>query len=84
MARQVGRELQRIRRLPTGSSELGYVEGKNIIVEYRFGENSMEGLRDLAADLAGLKLNLILAVGTSAAKVAQQAGSSKSDHIHVR
>src|SRR5262249_43821333 len=56
-----------------GLRELGYVEGKNIIVEYRFGENSMERLRDLAADLAGLKLNLILAVGTSPAKAAQQA-----------
>src|SRR5262245_13082747 len=32
-----------------GLRELGYVEGKNIIVEYRFGENSMERLRDLAA-----------------------------------
>src|SRR6516225_1467792 len=52
-----------------GLRELGYVEGKNIIVEYRFGENSMERLRDLA----GLKLNLILAVGTSPAKAAQQA-----------
>jgi len=40
-----------------GLRELGYVEGKNIIVEYRFGENSMERLRDLAADLAGLKLS---------------------------
>src|SRR5215467_15752648 len=56
-----------------GLRELGYVEGKNIIVEYRFGENSMERLRDLAADLAGLKLNLILAVGTSPAKAGQQA-----------
>jgi ABC transporter substrate binding protein len=59
-----------------GLRELGYVEGKNIIVEYRFGENSMERLRDLAADLEGLKLNLILAVGTSAAKAAQQAAST--------
>ena len=56
-----------------GLRELGYVEGKNIIVEYRFGESSMERLRDLAAELAGLKLNLILAVGTSPAKAVQQA-----------
>jgi hypothetical protein len=59
-----------------GLRELGYVEGKNIIVEYRFGENSMERLRDLAADLESLKLNLILAVGTSPAKAAQQAAST--------
>ena len=56
-----------------GLRELGYVEGKNIIVEYRFGENRIERLLNLAADLAGLKLNLILAVGTSPAKAAQQA-----------
>jgi len=53
-----------------GLRELGYVEGKNIIVEYRFGENIR--LLNLASDLAGLKLNLILAVGTASAKAAQQ------------
>jgi putative tryptophan/tyrosine transport system substrate-binding protein len=56
-----------------GLRELGYVEGKNIIVEYRFGENSTERLPNLASDLAGLKLNLILAFGTPSAKAAQQA-----------
>jgi putative tryptophan/tyrosine transport system substrate-binding protein len=56
-----------------GLRELGYVEGKNIVVEYRFGENSTERLHDLASDLAGLKLNLILALGTPSAKAAQQA-----------
>src|SRR5262249_9597338 len=56
-----------------GLRELGYGEGKNIIVEDRLCENKMEQLWDLAVDLAGLKLNLILAVGTSPAKAAQQA-----------
>src|SRR6516164_3481600 len=56
-----------------GLRELGYVEGKNIIVEYRFGENRIERLLNLASDLAGLKLNLILAVGTASTKAVQQA-----------
>ena len=67
-----------------GLRELGYVEGKNIVVEYRFGENSTERLYDLASDLAGLKLNLILALGTPSAKAAQQAAPTRPDHIHVR
>ena len=61
-----------------GLRELGYVEGKNIVVEYRFGENSTERLHDLASDLAGLKLNLILALGTPSAKAAQQAAPTSS------
>jgi putative ABC transport system substrate-binding protein len=43
-----------------GLRELGYVEGKNIIVEYRFGEHSAERMPDLAADLARLNVSVIV------------------------
>jgi ABC-type uncharacterized transport system substrate-binding protein len=51
-----------------GLHEQGYVEGKNIAIEYRFGENNTERLLDLATDLARLKLDVILAFGTPATR----------------
>src|SRR5499427_3639924 len=56
-----------------GLRELGYVEGKNIIVEYRFGENSMERLPEFATKLAQLNVSVIVALGTFAFRVARHA-----------
>ena len=42
--------------------ELGYVEGKNIILERRYAEGRVERLPDLAAELVRLKVNVIVAV----------------------
>jgi ABC-type uncharacterized transport system substrate-binding protein len=44
-----------------GLRELGYVEGRNIIVEYRWAEGRIERLPGLAADLVRLKVDLIVA-----------------------
>jgi putative ABC transport system substrate-binding protein len=46
-----------------GLLDLGYVEGKNIIVTYRFGEGSESGLKDLAAELVGLPADVLVAIG---------------------
>jgi ABC-type uncharacterized transport system substrate-binding protein len=46
---------------------LGWIQGKNISVEYRFGEQDNKRMPELAADLVGLKVDLIVVVGTSAA-----------------
>src|SRR5882724_10699322 len=48
-------------------SKLGWIEGKNITIEYRFAEGKNERLPELAADLVRLKVNLIVVVGTAAA-----------------
>ena len=40
--------------------ELGYVEGKNIVIEYRYAEGKPERLPDLAAELVGLKVDVIV------------------------
>ena len=56
-----------------GLRDLGYVEGQNIVVDYRFGENSVERLTALAEDLARLKPDIILALGTPAIRVARRA-----------
>src|SRR5215475_509503 len=43
--------------------KLGWIEGKNIIIEYRFAEQKNERLPELAAELVGLKVDLIVAYG---------------------
>jgi putative tryptophan/tyrosine transport system substrate-binding protein len=54
-------------------AKLGYVEGKNLIVEVRHGGGSLERLPDAAADLVKLKVDVIFAVTSPAAFVAQRA-----------
>jgi putative ABC transport system substrate-binding protein len=41
-------------------SKLGWIEGKNIVIEYRFAEQKSERLPELAADLVRLKVDLIV------------------------
>ena len=53
--------------------ELGYTEGKNIIIEARSGELSFERQRTLAADLVRLKVDVIVAGGSGDARAAKEA-----------
>ena len=41
-------------------SKLGWIEGKNITIEYRFAEQKLDRLPELAADLVRLKVDLIV------------------------
>ena len=54
-------------------SKLGWIEGKNIAIEYRFAEQKPERLPELAADLARLKVDLIVVAGTPTALAAKNA-----------
>ena len=54
-------------------SKLGWIEGKNITIEYRFAEQKAERLPELAADLVRLKVDLIVVTGTPAALAAKNA-----------
>jgi putative ABC transport system substrate-binding protein len=56
-----------------GLRDLGYVEGQNLIIEYRTGDGSIERLPQLAAELVRLKVELIVAVATPAGRASQQA-----------
>jgi ABC-type uncharacterized transport system substrate-binding protein len=56
-----------------GLRELGYVEGRNIAIEYRWAEGKYERLLELAAELVRLKVDVILAVTTPAAQAAKAA-----------
>ncbi len=53
--------------------KLGWIEGKNIAIEYRFGEQQNERLPELAADLVRLKVDLIVVAGTPSVLAAKKA-----------
>jgi ABC-type uncharacterized transport system substrate-binding protein len=53
--------------------DLGYVEGRNILLEYRYAEGSEERLRDQAAELVQLPVDVIVAEGAAATRAAQHA-----------
>ena len=59
-----------------GLSKLGWVEGKNIAIEYRFAEQKSERLPELAADLVRLKVDLIVVTTGPTALVAKKATTS--------
>jgi putative tryptophan/tyrosine transport system substrate-binding protein len=56
--------------------DLGYTEGQNLTVEYRFANARFERLPELAAELVGLKLDVIVAPSTQALRALQQATST--------
>jgi putative ABC transport system substrate-binding protein len=56
-----------------GLRELGYVEGRNILVEYRYAAGQVDRLTDLAADLVRLKVDVIVAQSTPSVQAAKRA-----------
>jgi putative ABC transport system substrate-binding protein len=56
-----------------GLRDLGYVEGRNVVIEYRTAEGKLERLPALAAELVALKVDVIVAPNTPAAVAAMQA-----------
>jgi len=53
--------------------QLGYVEGKNIVIEYRYAEGKGERLPDLAAELVQLKVDVIVTTSAGATLAAKKA-----------
>jgi putative ABC transport system substrate-binding protein len=56
-----------------GLRDLGYVEGRNVVIEYRDAEGKLERLPVLAAELVALKIDVIFAPNTPSALAAKQA-----------
>jgi putative ABC transport system substrate-binding protein len=53
--------------------QLGWIEGKNVVIEHRYAENRLDRLPELAAELVRLKVDVIVAAGTLAPLAAKQA-----------
>ena len=59
--------------LRAGLRDLGYVEGRNIVIEYRWADGNYERLPELAAELVRLKVEVIVGQGTPGSLAAKQA-----------
>jgi putative tryptophan/tyrosine transport system substrate-binding protein len=66
----------RLRAFKEGLHALGYVEGRNLIIEYRWAEGRDERLPALAADLVRLKVDMIVTQGTSASLEARRVSAT--------
>ena len=59
-----------------GMRDLGYVEGKNIVIEYRYADGNAQRLPELAAELVGLKLDLIITSSTPSVWAIQKSSAT--------
>jgi len=59
-----------------GLGELGYIEGRNVTIEYRWGNNDIDRLRDLAIDLVARRVNVIAVAGGGPSALAAKAATS--------
>ncbi len=63
----------RLEALRLGLRDLGYVEGKNIVVEFHWADGKYDRLLDLAAELVRLKVDVIVTYGTAGTQAAKRA-----------
>jgi putative ABC transport system substrate-binding protein len=63
----------RIEAFRQGLRELGYVEGKNIVIEWRYAEGKLDRMPALVAELVRLKVDVIVTSGPQSTRVAKEA-----------
>lgn len=68
-----GSESRDTKAFRQGLAELGYIEGKNISIEYRSAAGKLERLPKLAAELVSLKVDIIVALNPPSARAAKKA-----------
>ena len=75
-SRQAAQDTGRYDAFVQGMRELGYVEGRNLIIEARYGDGKNERPQVLAAELVRLKVDVIVATGTPVYRALQHATST--------
>jgi putative ABC transport system substrate-binding protein len=65
----------RLEAFRQGFRELGYVDGKSVVIEYRWAEGKVDRLPDLAAELIRLKVDIIFSTGPQSTRAAKEATS---------
>jgi putative tryptophan/tyrosine transport system substrate-binding protein len=73
VARSPSANVDRIEAFRQGLRELGYVEGKNIVIEWRYAEGKLDRLPALAAELRGLKVDIIVSTGPTVTRAVKEA-----------
>ena len=66
----------RIEAFRLGLRELGYVEGKNIVIEWRSAEGNLDRVSEIAAELVRLKVELIVSPGPAVTRPLKEATST--------
>src|SRR5262245_63299341 len=65
-----------IKAFQQGLRDLGHIEGKNIVIEWRFADGNRDRLRALAAELVRLKVDVIVASGGGDTRAAKEVTST--------
>jgi putative ABC transport system substrate-binding protein len=63
----------RLEAFQQGLRELGYVEGKTVVIVHRYAEGNLDKLPDLVAELIRLKMDIILSAGAEVTRAAKEA-----------
>src|SRR5262245_49632729 len=66
----------RVEALRHGLRQLGYVEGQDILIEYRYAEGKIDRLPELAAELVRLKVDVIVSAGPAVTRAVKEATST--------
>jgi putative tryptophan/tyrosine transport system substrate-binding protein len=73
LATHISQQAGRVEALRAGLRDLGYIEGQNVVIEYKWADGRNDRFPDLAAELVRLNVDVLVTSGTPATQAAMQA-----------